>query len=254
MRWETRKFLLVAHPQRAYAEQQSIIHKARERALERFRFEKDVEKREILFHDLVRDMSGLLTSLMACFLLLRSEHLPPKSHTYVEMGMQGAKRQQMMIQEILEVFAAEMGASQIDRFDLAQAPDVAMCARDVIGALLPCATLKNIRLQLALSLHPEQGWKVVGEPSRLQHILFNLVENALRHAPPDSTVTVDLRLDGGASDLCRGGHRPRCAMAARRNPLPGIRAGQRTRRQSRFWPIFLPHHRRTLGGTIGYAP
>jgi hypothetical protein len=41
-----------------------------------------------------------------------------------------------------------------------------------------------------------QDWKVVGENSRLERVLFNLVENAFRHSPLGSTVTVDVNQDG----------------------------------------------------------
>jgi signal transduction histidine kinase len=48
----------------------------------------------------------------------------------------------------------------------------------------------------------EEDWKVIGERSRLERVIFNLVENALRHGPAGSTVSVDARVDGGAVHVC----------------------------------------------------
>jgi signal transduction histidine kinase len=81
--------------------------------------------------------------------------------------------------------------------DFGQAPDAASSVKEVTEALLPAAMLKNMQLRLAPHIEMEQDWKVVGEKSRLERVIFNLVENALRHGPPDSTVTVDVRADGG---------------------------------------------------------
>jgi signal transduction histidine kinase len=45
-------------------------------------------------------------------------------------------------------------------------------------------------LQVAPTLDTARDWKVVGEKSRLERVISNLVENALRHSPPETTVTV----------------------------------------------------------------
>jgi signal transduction histidine kinase len=39
-------------------------------------------------------------------------------------------------------------------------------------------------------------WQVVGEKSRLERVIFNLVDNALRHGPSGSVVTVAVTRDG----------------------------------------------------------
>jgi signal transduction histidine kinase len=53
-----------------------------------------------------------------------------------------------------------------------------------------------MRLQLDPSIDVTKAWKVVGENSRLERILNNLVENAFRHSPANSTVTIGIKEDG----------------------------------------------------------
>jgi signal transduction histidine kinase len=64
--------------------------------------------------------------------------------------------------------------------------------QEVVKALSPAGTAQGIKLQMASSVDVAADWQVVGEQSRLERIIFNLVENALRHSPSGSLVTVAL--------------------------------------------------------------
>src|SRR5262249_6917580 len=47
-----------------------------------------------------------------------------------------------------------------------------------------------VKLQIAPTLDTTRNWQVGGEKSRLERVISNLAENALRHSPPDTTVTI----------------------------------------------------------------
>jgi signal transduction histidine kinase len=196
VRWGACQFLLIAYPRTEYEEKQAIIQKARENNLQRHHFQKEVQQREILLHCIVHDLGGPLMPIMACFSFLQRERLSRKGQQFVALGLRQATWQQMLIQDILDTFRAELGAFEAISTDPAQAPDAVICARAVAEALLPVAATKNTTLQVRPSPNVRGDWQVIGERSRLERVIFNLVENAIRHAPDDSVVTIDIRHDG----------------------------------------------------------
>lgn len=53
-----------------------------------------------------------------------------------------------------------------------------------------------MNLQLKSNLDETREWKVAGEKIRLERVLTNLIENAFRHCPRESTVTVGIEEEG----------------------------------------------------------
>jgi signal transduction histidine kinase len=190
------KLLLIALAQSVYEEKHAIIQRARENNLEYYRFGKEIQKKEILLHCIVHDLAGPLTSIMLCLSLLKFEHLSATGRKYVDLGIRQATKQDILIQQILDIFAAELGALQASTTDPAQAPDAVVCAREVVEALKPAYVAKQMQLLLEARLDVRGDWQVVGEKSRLERVMFNLVDNALRHGPLGSVVTVGVKRDG----------------------------------------------------------
>jgi signal transduction histidine kinase len=197
--WGTGKFLLIANSENDYEEKRSIIQRARENNLQQHRFGKEVQRKETLVQAIVHDVIGMLTPIKACFALLSSENLSPKARRCVELGLQQTTRQQMLTQTILDVFSAEMGALDPFTRDPTQAPDVVLCAKAVLEALSPVAATRQMTLELHPSIGRQRDRKVVGERSRLERVIFNLVENAIRHSPGGTVVTVGMKSEGEAS-------------------------------------------------------
>lgn len=88
--------------------------------------------------------------------------------------------------EALEAFAR----------DRAHAPDVAQCVQAVVRELEPISVSRHIALSLLPDVDLTRVWQVVGEASRLKRVIFNLVENAIRHSPAGASVTVALEQSG----------------------------------------------------------
>ncbi len=194
--WDTGRFLLIANSENNYEEKRSIIQRARENNLQQQRFGKEVQKKETLVQAIVHDVIGMLTPIKACFALLSSENLGPKARRCVELGLQQTTRQQMLTETILDVFSAEMGALDPFTRDPTQAPDVILCAKAVLEAIEPAAATKQVTLQLHPSIGPQRERKVVGERLRFERVIFNLVENAIRHSPEGTLVTVGVKSEG----------------------------------------------------------
>lgn len=84
---------------------------------------------------------------------------------------------------LLEIARAEAGVGR-DQFEQV---DLGRLAADVIDLYTPSAEEKGIGLALT-----GQGVAVTGHPQLLANAVANLVENAVRHAPPGSAVSVEL--------------------------------------------------------------
>jgi signal transduction histidine kinase len=189
----SQQLLLIALPRSDYEEKQAIIQKARENNLASALIEKDIPQKEVLLHCIVHDLAGPLTSIMLCLSLLKFENLSVGGRKYVDLGIRQATKQERLIRQILDIFAAELGALQAYTTDPAQAPDALICAREVIEAFMPDCAPKGMRLVLDSSIDMTADWRVVGEKSRLDRIMCNLVENALRYGPAGSAVTIGVR-------------------------------------------------------------
>ena len=190
------QMLCLAFPKIEFAEQQSIVQKAREERLEHIQLHKEIQKKDILLHCIVHDLGGPLAAISSSLAFLEEEDLTPDGKEFLDISLRQASRQQQLIRQILDVFAAEMGAIESFARDSAHAPDAARCTQEVVKALSPAGTAQGIKLQMASSVDLAADWQVVGEQSRLERVIFNLVENALRHSPSGSLVTVALEQAG----------------------------------------------------------
>ncbi|OUL28724.1 ATPase [Nostoc sp. T09] len=190
-----RKCLLVELLEDSYKEKQYVIQKARENQLNYQQLLKDKQKKEVLIHCIIHDIAGQLSSINCCLALLEFENLTPKGEEWLEIGREQTIKQEMLIREILNAFSAEMRS--LEAFTLAseQAPNILTAVQEVIKLLTPTFALNNMQLQLANNIDLTANWKVVGDRSRLDRVISNLVENAMRHSPPDSTVEIDLQQD-----------------------------------------------------------
>jgi signal transduction histidine kinase len=151
---------------------------------------KENDKKEILLHCIVHDLAGPLMGIKGGFELLATENISEKGRKFLEIGLRQANKQETLIREILQAFSAEVESFEAFHVDPEKAPDAAQSAREVIEALSPAFALNQVKLQFDPKVELKRDWKVVGEKSRLERVISNLIENALRHSPANSTVIV----------------------------------------------------------------
>jgi signal transduction histidine kinase/ActR/RegA family two-component response regulator len=96
-----------------------------------------------------------------------------------------AKAQGAIISDILDVSSIMTGKLRID----ARTVDLAAIVRAAVDTLQLAAGAKNI--SLAVSLETEAAL-VVGDPDRLQQVVWNLVSNAIKFTPKGGTAEVRL--------------------------------------------------------------
>jgi len=192
VRLEGKKILIVRNLSSSYAERQQLFQTARDSLLEHEQLLHEIQKKEILLHCIIHDLSQPLNAMRGCFNLLSMEKLPGGQQRMIETGQRESQRQEQMIRGILEAFSGELAVQQGSAGTAAEAPDLAACAQRVVEQFAPAFVEKGIRLRLDPRLDVARDWKVVGDAPRLERIFGNLLENALRYTPKGSAVTVGI--------------------------------------------------------------
>lgn len=185
--------LLLRNLSATFAAQQELFQTAREALLQHERLEREIQKKEILLHCIVHDLSQPLTAMRGCFDLLSVENLPMSVTRYVAIGHRESQRQEHMIRGILEAFAADLHAASVAHSDEHEPPDILACARQAVQAFAPAFEERGIHLQLDLPAEDARPLHVAGDAQHLDRIFGNFLENALRYSPQGSTVTLGVR-------------------------------------------------------------
>jgi signal transduction histidine kinase/CheY-like chemotaxis protein len=191
------RILILQNLSAHFAEQQQWFQTARDSLLAHEQLLSEIQKKEILLHCIVHDLSQPLTAITGCFNLLRLEKLPPAIEKYVEAGQRESQRQESMIRGILSAFSGDLMAQQASGHTGTAVPDLSVCARQAIEQFASAFKDKGVRLRVTPPLNDSADWRVAGDAPRLHRIFGNLLENTLRYSPPKSTVTIGLEDQGG---------------------------------------------------------
>lgn len=134
-----------------------------------------------------------------------------------------------MISELLDLARIESGGRQLHLDDI----DLGRVAIESVERLRPFAERQRIRLEVVVE--PDLPY-VRGEAARLGQVFANLVHNAVKFSPPDSTVTVTIQSTGGSVEASVVDHGAGIASA----DLPRI-----------FERFYKADRSRTAGGGTG---
>jgi PAS domain S-box-containing protein len=146
------------------------------------------QKNEILgiaAHDLKNPLGGIVGFAGAIRVSLDSEDLAILRSDLIDMTEsieQSARHMLHIINGLLDAAALEDGNVKLEITDC----DMSMLAGSVISLNDPSAKKKHI----ALKLESENGCVVYGDLQRLQEVVDNLVSNAIKYSPLNSTVRV----------------------------------------------------------------
>ncbi|MDQ3685758.1 MAG: PAS domain S-box protein, partial [Acidobacteriota bacterium] len=127
-----------------------------------------------------------LTAIIGWAQMLRAGRLDEDSAARaLETIERQGKLQAQLIDDLLDVSRIITGKLRLD----AQRVELALTIEAVMNAVGPAAAAKNIRLQKALD--PQAG-PVLGDPDRLQQVVWNLLSNAVKFTPKGGRVDVRL--------------------------------------------------------------
>ncbi|WP_437904026.1 PAS domain-containing sensor histidine kinase [Sorangium sp. So ce327] len=142
----------------------------------------------IVSHDLKAPLSAMIMSIE----LLRSAPVPDssgRSRERLDVIQRCAEGMSRLIRDLLDAAAIEAGRLSVERRPVSLAPLVG----DAVDAIRPLAAAKLLRLtsELAADLPA-----VSADPVRLQQVLSNLLENAVKFTPTHGEITVRARALG----------------------------------------------------------
>lgn len=139
-----------------------------------------------LSHELRTPMSAVLGWLH----LLRSGKLKPAQEVQaLETIERNARLQNQLINDLLDVSRIITGQLRIER----DRTFPSMILESAIDAVEPQASARRVAIDLAL---PPDSVIVWGDPSRLQQVFTNLLVNAIKFSPSDSTIDITMRCAG----------------------------------------------------------
>ncbi len=133
-------------------------------------------------HELKTPLTGILGFAEP---LVDGDLTPEQARQFAERIQANARRMQALTEDLLDLARVEAGAWEPD-VETVRLDEVAEAAW---GAILPEPQKKRVRLHT----DPSAERTVSADADALNHILHNLFDNAVRHSPPDATVTIAAR-------------------------------------------------------------
>jgi signal transduction histidine kinase len=175
-----------------YESRKAVLQKARETVIAYQRLDSEVQKKEILLHCLAEDINGALGNVITSLRLVELEQDPVKVRHLLDLAAQAARQQQTLMHRVLGSFAEELeGLYGRDDENRASA-DLRAAALRVAENVRPSFEEKGVRLVTLIGTEGDGPLTVTAEAERLERILSNLLENALRVTPVGGEVVLRL--------------------------------------------------------------
>lgn len=190
LRLEGRRYLALQSPEPQFREREQLLQTARNSLLSHEKLQREIQKKEILLHCIIHDLSQPLSVMSVALDCLADERVSKRTKGLLELGRKASDQQSSMIRDVLQVFSADLKASLEAESNVDSAPDLLHCAQAVLQGFRPVYAAKNVRLLLDEQIEEKADWRVRGEETRIKRIFSNLLENALRYAPAGSRVTI----------------------------------------------------------------
>jgi signal transduction histidine kinase len=127
--------------------------------------------------------------------LLQHEELDEATRQeFLETMREQVARLQKLSVDLLDLSRLDAGSVELQQ----EAVDLSELARSVVGEFTPALTEHDTKLEIRV---PEDGLEARCDPERVAQIMRILLDNALRHTPQGTHVTVSANRDNGAAEL-----------------------------------------------------
>jgi signal transduction histidine kinase len=184
--------LVVTNDERLFVQRRLVLQRARELRMAHDALSREIERKDVLVHCIVHDLANPLNAVLGALSTLEETPLPAEGANMVRVALKAAMRQRGLIREILDVFAWEQGAAQ----PAPLGPPLDLCAAITAAAAMLEGAARVRRVRVETSVRPGQFCPVLTEETRLQRVLGNLLENALKNSPADGLVQITLEDEG----------------------------------------------------------
>jgi signal transduction histidine kinase len=147
------------------------------------------DERRILLGNIGHDLRSPLAALQAATEAL-IDGVAPDPQRYLRSMQRDIDALRSLINDLALLSRLESGNLELERVPI----DLVELAEDAVESLTPTAAAAGVALELAAggAVH------VVASPMSLARVMRNLIDNAIRHAPPGSSVFVEVSAESGA--------------------------------------------------------
>lgn len=138
----------------------------------------------MIIHDLRSPLAAVTTSLKLLTDIIPSDsELKPVVQTTTEAGRRAVRKLMSRVDSLLDVARMESGQMYLER----RSTELATLVDSVCIELSPLAHELNVKLQ---SLVPDNLPPLEIDPDKVERVLLNLLDNALKFSPSDTMVTI----------------------------------------------------------------
>jgi len=147
------------------------------------------ETTDLIVHDLRNPLSSIMGAIKVLQMLL-PKSISPESRELVDIALTTAGRMQRLVDSMLEVSRMQAGESELTL----SAVDLEALVRRVIDIVLrPYGN----DIHYAVTI-PRDLPSIEADRDRLERVLANLFDNAIKHSPSQGSISVDVRqVEGG---------------------------------------------------------
>ncbi len=188
-----RSALLIERMGEEFAARKSVLQKARETVIANHRLNAEVQKKDILLHCFAEDLSGTLANIITALRLIEIEQDPVRTRQLVHLATLATREQQSLIGRVLDVFGDELASFYGRNGNSPSATDLTEVARAAVAAVAQPFSERGVRLNGPAI--DTASLRVTGHAAHLERVVINLLENALAHSNPGSTVTIALEAE-----------------------------------------------------------
>ena len=195
--------------------QVSRLMTEKEQLLELERVRKETS--DLIVHDL-RNPLGIIYGAINMLEVVLPEDVLAENRELIDLATSACERMQRLVDSLLDVAKLETGEMTIEL----RHADLQPIIEEVVQLQSVSARPHNvtIRTEIADDLPP-----LLMDVEKIERVLANLLDNALKYSPPDGTITV------------RAEHTPQAVVVSVIDQGPGIPEGQRERIFERFTQV-----------------
>ena len=136
-----------------------------------------------------------LNAILGWTRLLRGQALPERQvQPALEKVERNAQMQARLVEDLLEVSRITTGKLRLDMRSF----DLVALARTAVESIRPTAEARGLTIERDFEL---PAMPTIGDPDRLQQVIWNLLSNAVKFTPPGGRVSLSLRRRGEVDEM-----------------------------------------------------